>query len=74
MSDLGAKQIVYRYNGDEKSEEVVDDLVGVFPRHAKGETMERNGQQWKVIYITDEFTTVGTKQVPIHHVFLTDQF
>ena len=74
MSALDIKQIVYRYNGDAKSDEVVNDLVGEFPRHAKGEIVERNGKQWKVIFINDEFTVGGPQQVPIHHVFLTDQF
>ena len=74
MSALDIKQIVYRYNGDAKSDEVVNDLVGEFPRRAKGEIIERNGKQWKVIFINDECTIAGPQQVPIHHVFLTDQF
>ena len=72
MSAPDIKQIVYRYNGDSKSDEVVQDLVGEIPRHTRGEIIERKGVQWKVAYINDEFTVAGPKQVPIHHVFLTD--
>ncbi len=74
MSALDTKQIVYRYNGDPRGDDVVHDLAGEIPRHAKGEIIERNGKQWKVEFINDEFTIVGPKHVPIHHVFLTDQF
>jgi hypothetical protein len=59
MSALDIKQIVYRYNGDAKSDEVVNDLVGEFPRHAKGEIVERNGKQWKVISSTMNSPLLG---------------
>lgn len=67
-----AKHIVYRYNGDPKSEETVADWTGDLPLHTAGEIVERKGMRWKVVIVNDESTVAGPKAIPIHRVFLTD--
>jgi hypothetical protein len=69
-----AKQIVYRYNGDPKSDEVVQDADGVLPTHFMGEFVMRNGKLWKVVNVNDELTVAGPRAIPIHWVFLTDTY
>lgn len=69
---MKSKHIVYRYNGDPKSEEVFTDLGGELPLYSVGEVIVRNGKQWKVAAINDEITVAGAQAIPIHRVFLTD--
>lgn len=65
------KQIVYRYNGDPSADNIVNDPTGVMPRHVIGETVSRNGKQWKVAAFKEELDVKGPLAVPIHHVYLT---
>jgi hypothetical protein len=72
------KQIVYRYNGDESTEEVEFDSDGDQQVPQKDSIITRKGGRWKVVHVITE--TVGaphatpTAPVPIHRVFLTNQF
>jgi len=71
MKRTVAKQIVYRYNGDPNSEQVVNDLTGEMLPHLVGEIVTRNGKQWKVAVIREELDVKGPRAVPVHHVYLT---
>ncbi|MGO8719979.1 MAG: hypothetical protein ACLQMO_12285 [Acidobacteriaceae bacterium] len=66
-----AKQIVYRYNGDVSSEEVVVDYDGEFPTPQAGDIVERNGKNWKAVQVMIESSNSGA--IPILRAFLTDQ-
>lgn len=72
MSFRGAKQIVYRYNGDEASEELEVDLDGEVLLPQTGEFTIRKGKQWKAIHRIVESSGAGA--IPIIRIFLTDQF
>ena len=66
-----AKQIVYRYNGDPSSEEVVVDSLGEMAVPSQGGVIERKGKRWKVLAVNVETGAKG--QLPVHRVFLSDQ-
>ena len=72
MSAKDAKQIVYRYNGDEKSEELEVDLDGEVALPQPGEYMVRKGKQWKAVHRIIESSGAGA--IPVIRIFLTDQF
>ena len=64
------KQIVYRYNANPSTDEIVEDLEGEIIVPEKGGLIKRTEKQWKVVNV---FKTFG-KGIPIHTVFLTDNF
>lgn len=69
------KQMIYRYNGDPRSDEVVSDRTGRVPLSWVGEMLRRNGKEWQVAVIRNDLDMVGSaRAVPIHRVFLTDKF
>lgn len=68
-----AKQIVFRYNGDPATEEVVQDLDGEETVPVKGMVIPRKGKQWKVVMVTAEQNITTPRAVPVHRVYLTDQ-
>jgi hypothetical protein len=69
------KQIVYRYNGDPRHDEVLSDRTGEMPFSRVGETLRRNGKQWRVAVINNDFDMIASaRAIPIHRVFLTDKF
>jgi selenocysteine lyase/cysteine desulfurase len=69
------KQIVYRFNGDPKDDEIVADRNGTMPFRKVGEILARNGKRWRVAVVRDDFNMASSKTaVPVHHVFLTDNF
>jgi hypothetical protein len=69
------KQIVYRFNGDPRHDEVLSDRTGEIPRLWVGDTLNRNGKKWKVAVVNNDFDmTASAKAIPIHRVFLTDKF
>lgn len=74
MASKDAKQIVYRYNGVEASEEVELDRDGVIPTPVQGDILTRKGKQWKVIHVITQVTVAGEPALPVVRVFLTDQF
>jgi 3-dehydroquinate synthase class II len=73
MGTTGAKQIVYRYNGDANSEEVEQDLDGELA-FQQDQIILRKGKDWKIIHISNEIASSGQGPVPVVRLFLTDQF
>jgi hypothetical protein len=73
MGQKESKQIVYRYNGDPKSDEVQPDLDGEIPIPQRDQIVMRNGKNWKVVQVNTETTVSVPKAVPIVRIFLTDQ-
>jgi hypothetical protein len=71
MSRKNAKQIVYRYNGVESSDEVEVDYDGDVPTPRTGDILSRKGKNWKAVHIITE--TSGSGAIPVLRVFLTDQ-
>ena len=70
MDPTKIKQIVYRYNADPRTDEIVQDFEGEITVPEKGGLIKRTEKQWKVVSV---FKTFG-KGIPIHTVFLTDNF
>jgi hypothetical protein len=69
-----SKQIIYRFNGDPKYDEAVSDSAGTLPFRTVGEILMRNGKEWRVTIVRDDFNMSASRTaIPIHHVFLTDQ-
>ena len=65
------KQLVYRYNGVEGSEEVEVDRDGEIPTPGLGDIVFRKGKQWKAVHVITETSSGGS--VPVVRVSLTDQ-
>jgi|ERR1700677_315018 hypothetical protein len=69
------KQIIYRYNGDPKHDETVSDMLGSMPFRQVGEIVKKNGKEWRVNVVRDDFNMAFSRTaIPIHRVFLTDNF
>jgi hypothetical protein len=69
------KQMIYRYNGDPRNDEIVSDRTGRVPLSWAGEMLRRNGKEWLVAVIRYDLDMVGSAlAVPIHRIFLTDKF
>ena len=66
------KQIIYRYNGDEKSDDVLHDLRGDVEVPQKGSLIERNGRTWKVFHLLELQTMEGEVPIDLYRVFLTE--
>jgi hypothetical protein len=69
----GAKQIVFRYNGDPTTEEIDLDMDGDKSAPEQGSFVERKGQRWKVAQVNVETNVAEPFEVPIHRIFLTNQ-
>jgi hypothetical protein len=65
------KQLVYRYNGVESSEEVEVDHDGEIPTPSRDDIIVRKGTRWKAVHVITQVSSDGS--VPIVRVFLTDQ-
>ena len=72
MAANKAKQLVYRYNGVESSDEVEADLDGEMDVPAKDGFLNIKGKVWRVVHVVTELSGEGA--VPVVRVFLTDQF
>jgi len=70
MDPTKRKQIVYRYNADPSTDEIVEDLEGEITVPEKGGFIKRTEKQWKVVNVFKTFD----KGTPVHTVFLTDNF
>jgi len=69
------KQIIYRYNGDPRHDETVSDMLGSLPFRRVGEIVKKNGKDWRVYVVRDDFNMASSRTaIPIHRVFLTDKF
>jgi hypothetical protein len=67
----GSRQFVYRYEGDPKSEETEQDLLGLIPVPEKDDVIERNGKKWKVVAVNTEQLLSNPPAIPVHRIFLT---
>jgi hypothetical protein len=72
MSARDTKQIIYRYNGDDTSEEIEIDFDGDIVLPQPGGIMIRKGKTWKAIHRAIESSGAGA--MPIIRLFLTDKF
>lgn len=72
MSARDTKQIVYRYNGDDTSEEIEIDFDGDIVLPQPGEIMIRRDKAWKAV--RREIESTGAGSMPIIRLFLTDKF
>lgn len=66
-----AKQVMYRYNGDDANNEVEVDRDGEIPHYKDGEIIQRKGKPWKVGRVLVQHTG---DNIPVHIVDLTDKF
>jgi hypothetical protein len=60
------KQVVFRYNGDDKNGDVEIDILGDLPDYLVGEIVVRKGKSWKVVQVILEHSTVSSGRVPVH--------
>lgn len=65
-------RFVYRYNEDEKSQEVEEDPSGQKETPIIGSLVSRHGREWKVVRVIAPVSWRGT--VPLVRVFLSDSF
>lgn len=72
MAAKDAKKIVYRYNGEEKSEEVEVDFNDDILLPQTGGIMMRHGKQWKAVKRDIESSGVG--EMKVIRLYLTDKF
>lgn len=68
------KQVVFRYNGDAKTDEVEVDHDGEFPVPNRGDVLVRKGKNWRVAAVTTETSVTDPQQYPVVRVFLGDNF
>jgi hypothetical protein len=68
----GGKQVVYRYNGVESSEEVEVDHNDEIAVPETGQLMTRKGKTWKVVHVIQQETVAGPRAIPILRIFLAD--
>jgi hypothetical protein len=73
MASKNAKQLVYRYNGVEASDEVEVDRDGEIAIPKQGEIIMRKGKEWKVVHVIRRETVAGEPAIPVVLVFLTDK-
>jgi len=64
--------IIYRYNGDPRTDERVPNTQAVAAFLKPGVMLKRRGKEWKVVAANDDFTFTNGKASPILRVFLTD--
>jgi hypothetical protein len=65
-------QYVFRYNGDQNTQEVVPDLDGAMAVPIKGQIISRKGKQWKVFQVSTQQEISPHPAIPVHTVSLTD--
>ena len=68
------KQVVYRCNGDAKTDEVEVDRDGEISVPNQGDVLVRKGKNWKVAAIMTEMSVTDPQQYPVVRVFLGDNF
>jgi hypothetical protein len=67
-----ARQFVYRYAGDAKTDEVIQDLDGQIPVPGNWDFIMRRGKKWKAIKVISEQLQSNPPAIPVHRVFLTN--
>jgi hypothetical protein len=68
------KQLVFRYNGDSKTDEVEVDAFGDVPIPPENSFVTRKGRRWKVIKVDEERAVNDSKMFPVYRLYLTDKF
>lgn len=71
MASKNAKQVVYRYNGVESSDEHETDFDGKIPTPATGNIVYRKGKAWKAVHVNTQVSSDGS--MPVVQIFLSDQ-
>lgn len=74
MSAAGAKEVMFIYNGNEKTVDVEFDATGDYPVPPDGSILRRMGKQWKVTRTTVQSEAAEPKTNPVLKISLTDQF
>ena len=64
-----ARQIVFVYDGDAKSNDLVPDRDGEAIIPERGEILERNGKRW-IVVATHTQTAVSGNSLPVVKIFL----
>jgi hypothetical protein len=67
---IKARQFVYRYNGDERSDEVQPDLRGMMRIPEEDEVVHRHEKDWTVAKIIEVNTSGG--RIPEFRVLLQE--
>ncbi len=65
-----AKMIVFRYDGDSRSEETEYDHNGEMPFYQADQIVFSKGKRWRVVAVIKD--TTGPKALPVHRVFLEE--
>jgi hypothetical protein len=68
-----ARQIVFHYNGNPATDDVIVDLHGEEFIPAQGTVIARKGKQWKVVMVATERLVIAPQAIPVHRVYLTHQ-
>jgi hypothetical protein len=61
---------VYRYNGNERSEDIEEDTAGTIAIPSVGSLITRHGRDWRVVHIVAPAGMSGS--TPLVRVFLND--
>ncbi len=64
------RQFVFEYNGNERSQDVEEDLGGVMEMPAIGSLLKRHDKEWRVVHVIAPVFQNGT--IPVVRVFLND--
>jgi hypothetical protein len=72
MKQSQGKQIVYRYDGDQSTQQTVSDRAGTMRTPSVGAIVNRKGKEWLVVNVHHDLDMKGPLAVAIHHVFLTE--
>jgi len=66
------KQVVYRFNGNPKTDQVKDDLEDEIELPSKGNVLVIDGKRWKVIEIMTERSLDARGPIPVVRIYLSD--
>jgi hypothetical protein len=66
------REFVYRYNGDAYSQQVIQDQSGMMPMHLAGEILHRDGKEWRVAVVQNEYPFAGSTEIFRQRVYLTN--
>jgi hypothetical protein len=68
-----ARQIVFHYNGNPATDEVIVDPHDEETIPAQGTVIARKGKQWKVVMVATEWLITTPQAIPVHRIYLIDQ-
>ena len=64
-------QYVFRYDGDQNTQDVFPDLDGAMVVPTKGQIIQRKGKQWRVVQVSTQQEISAHPAIPVHTVSLT---